>query len=116
MAKPPAQPANSYNADPENSIGPDAAQGFQGPSGRDASSNPKIDIPPFVGRLGGNGAATVTRCSTNEDLLKSVPDAAPLMSLRETFSLQPFLTVGLWKSALMEGMGRNTSQLPRMDV
>ena len=64
-----------------------------------------VDIPPFVGRIGGNGAAVISRCSSNEDILKNVPDAAPLMSLADLLSLKPFLTIALWKSALMEGVG-----------
>ncbi|KAJ3532954.1 hypothetical protein NM208_g8202 [Fusarium decemcellulare] len=64
-----------------------------------------INIPPFIGRLGGNGAEALTRCSSNEDFLEYVPDAAPLMSLGEALNLKPFLSVGLWKSALMEGVG-----------
>lgn len=107
MAKSQPRSANRYDTDLENPTRGQASQGFQGESGRSYPTNPKIDIPPFVGRLGGNGTATVDRCSSNEDLLKSFPDAAPLMSLSETFSVQPFLTVGLWKSALMEGMGKN---------
>lgn len=63
------------------------------------------DSAPFVGRIGANGIAIVSRNSTNEEFLKEVPDAAPLMSLRGQFDVQPFLTIGLWKSALMEGVG-----------
>ncbi|KAF4453164.1 aquaporin-like protein [Fusarium austroafricanum] len=64
----------------------------------------EVHIPPFIGRLGGNGTA-LSRCSSNEEFLKQVPDAAPLMSLSDTLNLRPFLTIGLWKSALMEGVG-----------
>lgn len=70
-----------------------------------SSRNLEIHMPPFVGRLGGNGTA-LSRCSSNEALLEKVPDAAPLMSLGDIFNLNPFLTIGLWKSALMEGVGK----------
>ena len=72
------------------------------PGGNNTS---EANISPFIGRLGGNGVGTVSRCSSNSDLLKAVPDAAPLMSLRDQFNLRPFLTIGLWKAALMEGVG-----------
>ncbi|CAH0046606.1 unnamed protein product [Clonostachys solani] len=64
----------------------------------------EINIPPFVGRLGGNGVA-LSRSRSNVAFLENVPDAAPLMSLREIANCKPFLTVPLWKSALMEGVG-----------
>lgn len=66
----------------------------------------EVNISPFVGRVGGGGTGCLTRNSSNEELLKALPDAAPLMSLSEQFSLRPFLTAGLWKAALMEGVGK----------
>ena len=66
----------------------------------------QVHITPFVGRLGGNGAQSLLRDAANEDLLKDIPDAAPLMTLSQQFDPRPFRTVALWKSALMEGMGQ----------
>ena len=78
--------------------------------GGDRRLNPsEVDIPHFVGRLGGQGATAVTRSASNETLLKLVPDAAPLTSLKDALDLYPLLTVGLWKSALMEGIGKRTT-------
>ncbi|CAI6090616.1 unnamed protein product [Clonostachys chloroleuca] len=73
-------------------------------SGMERGPNFEINIPPFIGRLGGNGVA-LSREPSNEAFLEKVPDAAPLMSLRDIFNPKPFLTVSLWKSALMEGVG-----------
>lgn len=73
--------------------------------GKTSNSNPEVNSPPFIGKLGGNGTA-LARCPPNEAFLEKVPDAAPLMSLADVFNLKPFLTIGLWKSALMEGIGK----------
>lgn len=66
----------------------------------------QVDILPFIGRLGASGTGSLPRNSYNEDFLKALPDAAPLMTLSDQFALRPFLTIGLWKAALMEGVGR----------
>lgn len=64
-------------------------------------SDARVHISPFVGRIGGNGGDS----PPNEEVLKSIPDAVPYMGLKDIFNLQPFFTVGLWKAALLEGMG-----------
>ncbi|EXJ74292.1 uncharacterized protein A1O5_02588 [Cladophialophora psammophila CBS 110553] len=61
---------------------------------------------PFAGRLGGNQEFTVDRSDPqNEELLKKVPDAAPNLTLRESFDLRGFREVELWKAALIEFVG-----------
>lgn len=65
----------------------------------------EINVNPFIGRLGGHGVVPSTAAESDESLLKSIPDASPLMTFAEAFNLQPFWTVSLWKSALMEGIG-----------
>jgi hypothetical protein len=72
-------------------------------------SNPsRANTRPFVGRLGGNQEFVVDRNdSANAELLKEQPDAAPYMTIREQLDLNGFKNLGLWKSALIEGIGRN---------
>ncbi|KAJ5226981.1 MIP transporter [Penicillium citrinum] len=60
-------------------------------------------IPPFAGRLGGNQDFIVDRNDPkNVDVLEKVPDAAPCMTLAEIFDLRGFLSVDLWKFAMLE--------------
>jgi len=61
---------------------------------------------PFAGRLGGNQAFILDRDDvSNAAILQDVPDAAPGMTLAEQFDLRPLRNIGLWKAAIMEGMG-----------
>lgn len=66
----------------------------------------KVNIAPFVGRLGGNGSVPTGSNAEEEKLLDSIPDAAPLMTTGQVFDMRPFRTVGLWKAASIEGMGK----------
>lgn len=68
------------------------------------SNHVQANISPFIGRLGASGRGGISRDASNKDVLKEQPDAAPLMSVAEQFSLWPFLTAALWKAALMEGI------------
>jgi len=72
-------------------------------------SNPsRTNTTPFVGRLGGNQEFVLDRNdSANAELLKEQPDAAPYMTIREQLDLKGFKNLGLWKSALIEGIGKN---------
>jgi hypothetical protein len=72
-------------------------------------SNPsRANTSPFVGRLGGNQEFVLDRNdSANAELLKEQPDAAPYMTIREQLDLNGFKNLGLWKSALIEGIGKN---------
>jgi hypothetical protein len=66
----------------------------------------QVNTAPFIGRLGGNGEVSLSRNASTEEVLKDIPDATPLMTLAQVFDLRPFHTIGLWKAALMEGMGK----------
>jgi hypothetical protein len=62
---------------------------------------------PFVGRLGGNQEFVVDRNDPhNTTLLRNVPDAAPYMTIRQSFDLRGFRELDIWKAALMEGVGK----------
>jgi hypothetical protein len=66
----------------------------------------RANTQPFIGRLGGNQGFVLDRNdSANASFLKDIPDAAPYMSLKEQLDLRGFKYLGLWKSALAEGMG-----------
>ncbi|UDD56859.1 hypothetical protein AFCA_004380 [Aspergillus flavus] len=59
---------------------------------------PRPVVQPFAGRIGGNQGLVVDRTDPdNADLLKKVPDAAPLMTFREGFDLRGFWDIDLWK-------------------
>ena len=61
---------------------------------------------PFIGRLGGNQRFVLDRTDPqNEAFLEEAPDAAPHMTLREQLDLRPFRNLGLWKTAVIEGVG-----------
>ena len=67
-----------------------------------------FDGRSFAGRVGGNQLFTVDRKDeANRQLLAKEPDAALGMSLREQFDLRPFRTVGIWKAAIVEGVGEH---------
>lgn len=59
---------------------------------------------PFVGRLGGNQAFTLSEDDPNYDeKLLLTPDASPCFTWRESFDLRGFKDVELWKQAVLEG-------------
>ncbi|KAG8527090.1 uncharacterized protein KY384_008519 [Bacidia gigantensis] len=63
-------------------------------------------IKPFAGRLGGVQDFVLDRSDpANASILQETPDAAPLMSLRETFSLRGFRSRDMWEAAVIEGLG-----------
>lgn len=66
-----------------------------------------VNATPFVGRLGGNQAFVIDpNDAHNASLLAAEPDAAPGMSLKQQFDLRPFLSLGIWKAAVIEGVGK----------
>jgi glycerol uptake facilitator-like aquaporin len=70
--------------------------------GDDAQSS----AAPFVGRIGGNQAFVLDRTNASHiSLLQDIPDAAPNMTIAEQFDLKGFKCAGVWKAALVEGMG-----------
>ncbi|BCR91654.1 aquaporin [Aspergillus chevalieri] len=62
-------------------------------------------IPPFAGRLGGQQEYPDRNDPRNTKLLKEIPDAAPRMHLSEVFDLRGFVSLDLWKFALLECVG-----------
>jgi hypothetical protein len=68
----------------------------------------QISSAPFIGRVGGNQAFVLDRDdASNASILQDTPDAAPGMTLAEQLDLRPFRTLGLWKAAVVEGMGES---------
>ncbi|CAI7627562.1 unnamed protein product [Penicillium pancosmium] len=66
----------------------------------------KPTIRPFAGRIGGNqGLVLDPSDASNAELLKRMPDAAPLMSLKQSFSLAAFSDIDLWKFGVVECVG-----------
>ena len=62
-------------------------------------------IKPFAGRLGGVQDFVLDRDDpANAATLARVPDAAPLMSIKETLSLRGFAQRDLWEAAVVEGI------------
>ena len=60
----------------------------------------------FAGRLGGNQEFIINRNDPAQAaVLRKTPDAAPFVSLMQTFDLRGFREVDLWKAALVEGIG-----------
>ncbi|KKK12843.1 hypothetical protein ARAM_001188 [Aspergillus rambellii] len=67
---------------------------------------PKPSIQPFAGRIGGNQGLVLDRsCPENEELLKRVPDAAPLMTFQQRLEIAGFYDLDLWKFGLIECIG-----------
>ena len=61
----------------------------------------KVNIQPFVGRLGGNQLFTTTDTSVSA----GVPDAKRTASWRELLDLRGFLEWSTWQNAIIEAIG-----------
>jgi hypothetical protein len=70
-----------------------------------AAAGLKVIIEPFIGRLGGQGTIQLPTNDSEEALRELVPDAVPLMTVGKIFDLTPFRNIGLWRAALIEGIG-----------
>lgn len=91
---------NLNNRDANNSLRPAAV--MDGPPSYHPTSR------PFIGRLGGNQEFVLDRHNTaNAEVLREQPDSAPCMTLKEQFDLRGFRNIGLWKAALIEGIGEH---------
>ena len=74
------------------------------PNARSLSKSANCD---FAGRIGGNQVFVLDRENDgNAEILKQQPDAAPGMSLGQQFDVRPFRSIGLWKAAMIEGIGK----------
>lgn len=66
----------------------------------------KPAVQPFAGRIGGNQELVLDRDDPeNAELLRRIPDAAPLMAFKDGFDLRGFWDVGLWKFGFVECIG-----------
>jgi hypothetical protein len=66
----------------------------------------------FAGRLGGNQEFIINRDDPAQAaLLQKTPDAAPFISLAQTFDLRGFREVDLWKAAFVEAIGESFQHL-----
>jgi hypothetical protein len=97
-----------------DSNGPKSGTDVENNASRDGNrSNSIVTVPsyntttrPFIGRVGGNQGFVLDRHNAaNAEILKEQPDSAPCMTLREQFDLRGFRSLGLWKAALIEGVG-----------
>lgn len=60
---------------------------------------------PFAGRLGGNQQLTAS-ASRDARSHPAAPDAASIVSWRESFNLSQFSSRDLWTQAMFEGWGK----------
>jgi len=102
VEKPTAPNSKNSQTDVENNLNHDASH--PGSTGKAPSYN--ATVRPFIGRLGGNQGFVLDRHNAaNAEILKEQPDSAPCMSFKEQFDLRGFRSLGLWKAALIEGVG-----------
>jgi hypothetical protein len=67
---------------------------------------PSVASRPFAGRIGGNQEFTLSPEDVSfPSIVSKVPDAAPAFSWQQSFSLQAFSDLELWKEATIEGVG-----------
>jgi hypothetical protein len=67
---------------------------------RRKSSHLTVASRPFVGRLGGNQEFT-----SDDASLSKIPDATAAFSWKQSFSLEAFADVELWKASFIECVG-----------
>jgi hypothetical protein len=67
---------------------------------RRKSSHLTVASRPFVGRLGGNQEFT-----SDDASLSKIPDATAAFSWKQSFSLEAFADVELWKASVIECVG-----------
>ena len=70
---------------------------------RNEKRQPTIALSrPFAGRIGGNQEFTV---EPDEGIAVKVPDAGYIFTWKQSFELQAFSDIDLWKEATIEGVG-----------
>lgn len=105
VEKPLDHSSNNYGTDVENTTHRNPNNSFHHTV---LSNSPSYNTTtrPFIGRLGGNQEFVLDRHNAaNADILREQPDSAPCMTLKEQFDLRGFRNIGLWKAALIEGVG-----------
>jgi hypothetical protein len=106
------KPVNHNGNDMENAMSHNTTNNSHAPA---TNSPPSYNTTtrPFIGRVGGNQGFVLDRHNTaNAEILREQPDSAPCMTLKEQFDLRGFRSLGLWKAALMEGIGTYPISLP----
>lgn len=63
---------------------------------------------PFAGRLGGNQLLTAS-AARDAGSRPAAPDTASIVSWRESFDLNQFLSRDLWTQSMFEGWGKSWS-------
>jgi hypothetical protein len=97
------QDPNNSQTDVEKTINHDG----NSPNSPISKSSYNPTTRPFIGRLGGNQEFVLDRHNAaNAEILREQPDSAPCMTLREQFDLGGFQNLGLWKAAVIEGIGQ----------
>jgi len=67
---------------------------------------PTVSSRPFAGRIGGNQEFTLQPGDDDfRSIVSKVPDATATFTWRESFHLNGFYDVDLWKEATIEGVG-----------
>lgn len=67
---------------------------------------PPVASRPFAGRIGGNQEFTIDPDDASfHSVISKVPDAAATFSWKQSFRLDGFADVELWKEATIEGVG-----------
>jgi hypothetical protein len=86
---------------------PDPRIGMELPEIETATTNRlRPAIQPFAGRIGGNQEHLLDAADPrNAEVLKRVPDAAPLVPWRQSIDLRGLLDVNLWRFAAIEAIG-----------
>ncbi|KAF2266102.1 MIP transporter [Lojkania enalia] len=73
---------------------------------RGDSHLPPVASRPFAGRIGGNQEFTLSPDSSSfHTVVSKIPDAAALFTWTQSFSLQGFTDIELWKESFIEGAG-----------
>lgn len=69
----------------------------------------RVAFRPFVGRIGGNQDFAVSKRTPGaKEILEKTPDAGYFLTWRESFDLNGFRNIELYKSALIEAWGTLT--------
>lgn len=69
---------------------------------RRRSTVPQVASRPFAGRIGGNQEFIVNR---DDSITRTIPDAAPGFSWKQSFRVSGFVDATLWREATLEGVG-----------
>ncbi|KAL9620706.1 MAG: hypothetical protein Q9160_004842 [Pyrenula sp. 1 TL-2023] len=72
----------------------------------------RVAFRPFVGRIGGNQDFAVSKRTPGaKQILEKTPDAGYFLTWKESFDLNGFWNIELYKSALIEAWASDYSHL-----